>query len=76
MARAQSRDLTKDLNAFFESDVELPRMKVGGKQTIETLVGEEALLFAKYVRNEKREWVPRVSGAIDDSSIDLYVSLS
>jgi hypothetical protein len=27
---------------------------------IETLINEEALLFAKYLRNEKKEWIPRI----------------
>jgi hypothetical protein len=39
--------------------VEIPKMKVGERQTIETLISEEALLFAKYLRNEKKEWLPR-----------------
>ena len=38
----------------------LPRIRVGKKQTIETLINEEALLFGKYLENEKKEWVPRV----------------
>jgi hypothetical protein len=41
--------------------VGIPRIKVGERQTIETLINEEALLFAKYLRNEKREWLPRIS---------------
>jgi hypothetical protein len=48
------------LNEYFEGCVEIPRIKVGEKQTIETLISEEALLFAKYLRNEKKEWLPRV----------------
>jgi len=35
-------------------------MKVGHRQIIETLFNEEALLFAKYIRNEKKEWLPRI----------------
>jgi hypothetical protein len=35
-------------------------MKVGSKQEIETLINEEALLFAKYLRNERRDWNPRI----------------
>jgi len=34
-------------------------MKVGNRQTIETLINEEALLFAKYLRNEKKDLKPR-----------------
>ena len=42
-----------------ESKVEISRTKVGKKQTIETLIGEEALLFAKYLRNDRQTWTPR-----------------
>lgn len=31
------------LNEYFELMVEIPRIKVGKKQTIETLINEEAL---------------------------------
>jgi len=30
------------------------------RQTIETLINEEAYLLAKYLRNETREWKSRV----------------
>lgn len=48
----KTKDFMVQLNDFFESFVEIPRIKVGGRQTIETLINEEALLFAKYLRNE------------------------
>jgi hypothetical protein len=32
------------------------------RQTFETLVNEEALLLAKYLRNEKKDWMPRIGG--------------
>ncbi len=48
------------INDFFESMVEIPRMKVGAKQTIETLINEEALLLAKYLRHERKDWIPRL----------------
>jgi hypothetical protein len=41
--------------------VEILRMKVGKKQTFETLINEEALLSAKYLRNERKDWTPRVA---------------
>jgi len=50
----------KQLNAFFESMVEVPRMRIGERQTIETLINEEAWLFAKYLRNEREPWNPRI----------------
>jgi len=33
----------------------------GRSQAIDTLIAEEALLLAKYVRNERKTWVPRVA---------------
>jgi hypothetical protein len=30
------------------------------RQRIETLINEEALLLAKYIRNEKIPWIPRI----------------
>jgi len=32
----------------------------GEKQELETLISEEALLFAKYLRNEREKWTPRI----------------
>ena len=55
----QIRNLMKQLNRFFESKVEVPRMLVGEKQTIETLINEEPLLLAKFLRNERKMWTPR-----------------
>ena len=40
-------------NIFFKIIVEVQRIRVGERQTIETLINEEALLFAKYLRKEK-----------------------
>jgi hypothetical protein len=36
-------------------------MRVGKRQIFETLINEEALLFAKYLRNEREEWIPRIA---------------
>ena len=50
----------KNLDQFFETTIEIPRIKVGNKQTIETLINEEALLFAKFLRDERETWIPRI----------------
>jgi len=42
-------------------NVEIPRIRHGNKQTIETLINEEAYLLAKYLRNEKPSWKPRIA---------------
>jgi len=49
------------LNAFFNGMIDVQRIKIGKRQIVDTLISEEALLFAKYLRNERQEWVPRIS---------------
>jgi len=55
-----SKKLMRGLNQFFECEVEIPRIRHGKKQTFETLISEEALLLAKYLRNERKDWNPRI----------------
>ena len=56
----KNRDLLNRLEKYFEKRVAIPRMRRGECQEIETLVSEEALLFAKCLRNEKSFWHPRI----------------
>jgi hypothetical protein len=42
-------------------DVEIPRIRIGKIQTIETLINEEALLLAKSLRDEKKMWTSRIA---------------
>ena len=55
-----TKDLMTKLNAFFELKVEISRIKFGYRQTIYTLINEEAMLFAKYLRDERQMWFPRI----------------
>jgi hypothetical protein len=55
-----THSLIKDLNEYFQSKVEIPRIRMGKKREIETLINEEALLFASYLRNENHSWKPRI----------------
>jgi len=48
------------------SMIEMPRARHGNKQTVETLINEEALLFARYLRDEKPTWNPRIARAIEN----------
>lgn len=48
------------VNQLFERKVEIPRIYFGKRQTIETLINEEALLFTRYLRDEKEKWIPRI----------------
>jgi hypothetical protein len=47
------------LNGLFERVVEVPRIRHGSRQTVDTLINEEAYLLAKFLRNEREKWVPR-----------------
>jgi len=42
-------------------DVEVPRIRIGKIQTIETLINEEALLLAKLLRDKRKMWTPRIA---------------
>jgi len=57
---SRTHDLMNKINLLFEKKVEIPRIYMGKKQTIETLINEEALLFARYLRNESESWRPRI----------------
>jgi hypothetical protein len=56
----EADSLADGLNGLFNSWVEIPRIKHGKRQTLDTLISEEALLLAKYLRNEKKEWKARL----------------
>jgi hypothetical protein len=51
----------EDIEEILRTKVEVPRTRNGTEQTLETLINEEALLLAKYLRNEKKNWVPRIT---------------
>ena len=55
-----TKQFTVRLDSLFKQKVEIPRVRVGKRQEIETLITEEALLFAKYLRGEKAHWTPRI----------------
>jgi CRISPR-associated protein Cas1 len=56
-----THNLIRSLNEYFKSKVTIPRIRMGKTQEIETLINEEALLLAMYLRNEKQTWTPRIS---------------
>ncbi len=55
----ETNELAEALGLLFERMVDIPRIKVGKRQTLNTLINEEALLFAKFLRNERETWIPR-----------------
>ena len=63
---SETKALLDELNRFFETRVEVKRIRHGEHQTLETLINEEALLFAKYLRGEMKNWAPRIAnGKLD-----------
>jgi CRISPR-associated protein Cas1 len=60
LSDALTHGLMKGLNQYFQTEVEIPRIRIGKRQEIETLIGEEASMLAMYLRNEKTEWAPRL----------------
>jgi CRISPR/Cas system-associated endonuclease Cas1 len=56
----ETRNLVERLNRYFQQAVNIPRMRMGNKQEIETLINEEAFLLAQYLRDEKQSWIPRI----------------
>ena len=63
----KTRDLINRLNRYFEMRVGIPRIRRGKSQQVETVIAEEAMLFAKYLRNERQAWVPRIVSLTYDS---------
>ncbi len=59
----KTNELVNGLNRYFEGRVGIPRIRRGERQEMETLIGEEAFLFAEYLRDEKPAWIPRIVAA-------------
>lgn len=61
LKKALAKDMMSKLNSFFESTVDIRRIGHGKEQAVETLINEEVLLLAEYLRNEKPRWRPRIA---------------
>lgn len=57
---AEIRRMMRELERYFESKVKIPLKRHSKRQRIETLINEEAILLAKYMRGEKTDWTPRI----------------
>ncbi len=56
----ETDNLAEDLNSLSNREVEISRIRYGKKQTLDMLINEEAYLLARYLRNEKQDWTPRL----------------
>jgi hypothetical protein len=57
----EAGSLAHDLNILFKRTVNIPRISHGSRQTIDALINEEAYLFARLLRNQKKSWIPRIA---------------
>jgi hypothetical protein len=56
-----TRKLANGLNEYLLSKVEVPRIRMGNTQEVETLINEEAYVLAMYLRNERDSWTARIA---------------
>ena len=56
----KTKELVKGIEELFQTKVEIPRIRYGKTQTLETLINEEAYVLAKYLRGERKTWKPRL----------------
>jgi CRISPR/Cas system-associated endonuclease Cas1 len=59
---AKRREFLDSFDAHFDAVVNFPRIRKGNRQKLETLIKEESLLLAQYLRSERRSWSPRIAG--------------
>ena len=57
----ETRRMMREFERYFESKVEIPLIRHGERQRLETLINEETLLLAKYLREENTNWSPRIA---------------
>jgi CRISPR-associated protein Cas1 len=65
----KTRRMMKVLEGFFESKVKIPLIRHGKRQRIETLINEEALLLARYLRGELETWIPSTREATFEQTL-------
>ncbi len=56
----EADSLADGLNDLFNRQVGIPRIRHDKRQTLDTLINEEALRFAMYVREERQVCKPRI----------------
>jgi len=61
LKESKTRDMIRKLYDYLETKVEIPRIKHGKNQSITTLINEESLLLASYIRGKNKSWKPRIA---------------
>ena len=55
----KTREFMALLDDFFNSMVDVPRLKHGIRQSIGSLINEEAMLLSNFLRDKSKKWIPR-----------------
>jgi CRISP-associated protein Cas1 len=58
--KTKNQELIQSLYCYFRSNVSVARKNRGKQQELESLINEEAFQLAKYLRDEKANWEPRI----------------
>jgi hypothetical protein len=61
---SKTRDFMKGLNEYFLTEAKIPRYRMGKKQELKTLINEEAMFFTKFLRHERKTWIPRMPNLV------------
>jgi CRISPR-associated protein Cas1 len=61
MDKERTDEITDQIHEYFQKKVSLPRIRMGCHQEIESLINEEAILLALYLRNKSQGWMPRIA---------------
>ncbi len=61
LCQFEADSLAEDLSLLFQRTIEIPRIRHGSRQTIDTLINEEAFLLAEFLRNKRKSWKPRTA---------------
>ena len=56
-----TKEMVSKLFKYFQTRVDIPSVRRGKRQKIETLINDEAFLIGWYLRVKDAEWVPRVA---------------
>ena len=61
LMHTQTNQFIKELTEHFKTEIPVKRIKSRAKkQKLETLINEECIRLAQYIRNEKKGWIPRI----------------
>lgn len=56
----ETRRMMRELECYFELRVDIHAIRHGKRQRLETLINEETLLLAKFIRGDNKIWQPRI----------------